>query len=148
MPVNPLPPSDIDLNKYAADLNEAMSKGSTVVLATADKQGRIDIGVKGSVFVFDRDHVAYLERTRGTHLNNVKENPHVALYYNNREAAVPMLRLFGEAQVFESGDVREEIRNRTIAVERERDAENKGAGVLVRIDRIGEPRGVTILRNK
>ncbi|MGH2520301.1 MAG: pyridoxamine 5'-phosphate oxidase family protein, partial [Chloroflexota bacterium] len=142
MPADPLPASDIDLNKYAADIDQAMSKGSTVVLATADKQGHVDLGVKGSIFVFDRDHMAYLERTRGTHLKNAQENPHVAFYYSNREAPVPNLRLFGEATVYESGELRDEIRNRTIAVERDRDSENKGAGVLVRIDKIYEPSGV------
>ncbi len=147
MPVDPLPQSDIDLTKYAADLNDAMAKGSTVILATSDKSGKVDIGVKGSVFVFDRDHLAYLERTLGTHLSNVKGNPHVALYYSNREAAVPTLRIFGEATVHESGALRDEIRDRTIAVERERDADNKGAGVLVRVDKIFEPRGKLIQRN-
>ncbi|MDE3075794.1 MAG: pyridoxamine 5'-phosphate oxidase family protein [Chloroflexota bacterium] len=137
----------IDLARYEEDLSQALAQGTPCVLATSASDGSVDIGVKGSVFVFDRDHLAYLERTHGTHLSNVRQNSNVAIMYYNREAkAAPQVRFFGRAELYESGERREEIRNRTVARERERDTENRGVGVLVRIDRVIEPGGKVFTR--
>jgi hypothetical protein len=136
----------IDLTKYAEEIDRALADRTPCTVATAAKDGSIDIGLKGSVMVFDKDHLAYLERTLGTHLQNVKENPHVAIMYYNREASSPMVRFFGVAEVLESGPVRDEIRNRTVEPERSRDPENKAASILIRIDKIIEPRNVIYTR--
>ena len=140
MPLAPLAASEIDLTRYAQDLDAALARHTPCVVATADADGVVDIGLKGSLMVFDRDHLAYLERTHGRHLENLKQNPHVAVFYFNREASVPMLRLFGTAQLLETGELRDEIRDRTIAPEREKDPDNRGVGVLVRVDRVSAPR--------
>jgi hypothetical protein len=128
----------IDLTKYGENLTAGLGAGTPPILATSNKDGHVDIGPKGSIYVYDKDHLAYLERTRGEHLKNLQTNPQVAVWYSNREASTPMVRFYGEAQLFESGDKREDIRNRTIPAEVQRDADNKGVGVLIRVDKIIE----------
>ena len=128
----------IDLTKYGESLTGGLAAGRPPIIATAGAGGAVDIGPKGSVYVYDKDHLAYLERTHGQHLTNVKANPHVAVWFQNPDSSTPMVRFFGQAEIFESGAKRDDIRNRTIPAEVGRDADNKGVGVLVRIDKIVE----------
>jgi nitroimidazol reductase NimA-like FMN-containing flavoprotein (pyridoxamine 5'-phosphate oxidase superfamily) len=67
----------IDLSGYEEAINSALAENSVCVLAT---QGETtpNIGFKGSVQVFDGDHLSYWERTRGQHLANLHRNPGVA----------------------------------------------------------------------
>src|SRR5689334_13393597 len=125
-PTPPAPPPDhIDLTRYAAQIDNAMGDGHVCTIATSDAAGHVDIGLKGSVMVFDQDHLAFLERTHGGHLENLRQNPHIAVMYFNRSAAITQLRLFGEATLHEAGDLREQIRNRTIPIELARDPDNR-----------------------
>src|SRR5262245_15768606 len=63
----------IDLTPYAGAINTGLAEGSFCVVATQGAQGIPDIGFKGSVQVFDRDHLSYWERTRGGHLANLRQ---------------------------------------------------------------------------
>jgi hypothetical protein len=45
-------------------------------------------------------------------------------------------KMFGHAEVLSEGPVRQEIMDRTIALELDRDPERKGSGILIRIDRV------------
>ena len=128
----------IDLTKYTDSLLGARDAGRPAILATVGDDGYPDIGAKGSIYVYDKDHLAYLERTRGQHLANVQKNKKVAVYFQNPQAATPMVRFWGEVELYESGDKREDIRNRTIPSEVAADRDNKGVGVLIRVDKINE----------
>src|SRR5258708_32236706 len=69
--------------EMAEHLDAALRDKFPCVLATAAPDGTPDIGFKGSVMVFDEDHLAYWERTRGQHLTNIERNPPVAVLYHN-----------------------------------------------------------------
>ena len=86
--------------------------------------------------VFDRDHLAYLERSHGVSIENLKRNPRVAVLYRNSSKRISARRFYGVAEVHAAGDMREQIRARTVAREIEKDPENKGIGVLIRINRV------------
>jgi hypothetical protein len=126
----------IDLSGEVAEkINVAFRDAIPLVIATASAAAVPDLALKGSAFVYDKDHVAYWERVRGQTLRNLQENPAVALYYLN----VPqrsMFRLYGVAEVIEAGPVRDEIMSRTPQHELDRDPERKGAAILIRIDRV------------
>jgi len=128
----------IDLTKYTEGFATSREAGRPPILATVGEDGLPDIGAKGSIFVYDKDHLAYLERTRGQHLTNVQKNKKVAVYFQNPQATPPMVRFWGEVELYESGDKREDIRNRTIPAEVAADRDNKGVGVLIRVDKINE----------
>ena len=129
----------IDLTEYAEAINNALTDGTFCVLATCGDDGP-DIGFKGSMQVFDQDHLCYWERTRGGHLANLLSDPGVAVMYFSRERG-KYLRMYGDAELHEDGAIREQIMFRTPAPELEKDPQRQGIGVLIRVDRLVEPFG-------
>jgi predicted pyridoxine 5'-phosphate oxidase superfamily flavin-nucleotide-binding protein len=130
----------IDLTPYAGAINQALAEGTFCVLATEGEDGVPNIGFKGSIQVFDADHLAYWERTRGNHLANLRRGSGVAVLYFSRERGM-YLRMYGRAELFEDGPVREQIMARTPEPELNRDPERQGIGVLIRVDRLVEAFG-------
>ena len=131
----------IDLQPYAKQFPEALGHGRAPALATSTADGTPDVGPKGSMFVADKDHLAYLERTHRNHLANLKANPHVAVMFLDREADIPLARFFGVAELLESGPERDDLRGRVIHDELSKDPDDKGVMVKIRVDRIVTSRG-------
>lgn len=127
----------IDLTEFAADIDNALADGVPCIIAT-DADGQPDLALKGSFMVFDRDHLAFLERSHGVTIENLRRNPRVAVLYRNSSKRISAWRFYGEAEVHAAGEIREQIRARTITREIEKDPENRGIGVLIRIDRVIE----------
>ena len=75
----------IDLTEMAELVDRSGPDGYTMLVATASKAGAPDLAFKGSVMVWDKDHLAFWERAHGTTLANLVENPQVALVYRNRD---------------------------------------------------------------
>jgi len=121
-------------------LGSALADRMACLVGTATKDGRPQISPKGSVMVFDKDTLAYWERSLRSALDNVAENPHVVIYYNNSEKRVRW-RFYGTATVHESGPVRDEVMSRTVQAELDRDPERKGVAVVVRVDLINDLSG-------
>ncbi len=132
----------IDLSAFEKQFPEALGHGRAPVLATASKDGTPDVGPKGSIYVADKDHLAYLERTHRDALKNLRENPKVAVMFLDREAETPFARFFGTAELLESGAERDALRERVIHDELSKDPDNKGVMVKIRVDKIMTPRGV------
>ena len=128
----------IDLSEYAEAVDAALAEGSPCVVATASADGAPSLGYKGSVLVFDNEHLAFWDRTLGETLAHLRENPQVAVLYRNRERNFH-LRFHGRATLHESGELREQIMARTVEAELNRDPERKGVAVLVRVDRVTVP---------
>jgi hypothetical protein len=59
--------------------------GYPLLLAVNGPGGPV-MGPKGSMIVFDGDHLAYLERTRGTILDCLQRDPRVRIMYMNMKA--------------------------------------------------------------
>lgn len=116
-------------------IDKAFSEGQFMLVATAAKDGEPDIAFKGSVMVWDDDHLAFWERARGQTLRNMQENPKVCVLYRSRERGVAW-KFFGEADLYDDGDLRAGVMARTVQAELDRDPERKGAAVVIRIDRI------------
>lgn len=131
-------PEPIDLTRYSEAIDNAFGDGTPAVWATAGSDGTPDIAPKGSTMVFDKDHLAFWERAHGTTLQNLGENPQAAMFYRNRDRGVGAGRFFGVAELFPAGDMRERVRSRTIQAELDRDPDNKGVAVVIRIDRVVE----------
>jgi hypothetical protein len=91
--------------------------------------------------VFDSEHLALWERGKGTTNENLKDGTKVTIFFRKsqlRETLLPkggIARFYGIATLHKSGPVYEEIWNRLIQPEKDRDPEKKGFGVLIKIDR-------------
>ena len=116
-------------------VNNALANGSPCILATVSGNGEPDIGYKGSMMVFDDQSLAYWERTRRQHLQNVKENPKVIVLFRDTKTRAAW-RFHGTATVHEDGPVREQVMARTVNEELEKDPERKGAAVVIQLNKI------------
>ena len=121
-------------------LDTALADGYSCLVGTASKDGEPQISPKGSVMVFDRESLAYWERSKRSALDNVAENPHVVIYFNNQAERVRW-RFHGKAIVYEDGPIRQEVMDRCVQAELDRDPDRLGVAVLVKVDRITELSG-------
>jgi hypothetical protein len=127
----------IDLTKYAELVNEVLAQGKPCIVATCGPDGMPDLGPKGSVLVFDKDRLAYWERTGGQHFTNVRSGSKVAVLYMNF-AAQSYLRFFGTAEMHDSGELRDQVMAKVVQPELDRDPERKGSAVVIRVDKVIE----------
>ncbi|MEE9285878.1 MAG: pyridoxamine 5'-phosphate oxidase family protein [Dehalococcoidia bacterium] len=119
-------------------IRDAVANRTPCLLVTASAKGEPNLGYKGSLMVFDDDHLAYWERVRKGLLEHIEENPNVTVFYSDLGARVHW-RFHGTATVHASGLIREQIMARTIQSELDRDPERKGYGVLICVDKITSP---------
>jgi len=126
----------IDLTEMAELIDRSGPDGLIGLVATASKDGAPDVSFKGSLMVWDKDHLAFWERAHGQTLANLVENPRAAVVYRNREAGKAW-RFWGQATLLRDGELREKIMARTFQPELDRDPERKGVAVLIRVDRVG-----------
>ncbi len=124
----------------------AWTDGAPCLLATQGPNGP-NISPKGSMLVFDDEHLAYWERSKRQALENLGHDRRVAVIYANFKAQRDgvldsgFLRFYGTAELYESGPVREAIFQRLTKREQEHDGADKGIGVLIRIERAADVRG-------
>jgi predicted pyridoxine 5'-phosphate oxidase superfamily flavin-nucleotide-binding protein len=131
----------IDMTGEISELiNNALAEGAPCVLGSASKDGHPQISMKGSVMVYDRETLAYWERSMRSALENVAENPNVVVLYRNPGKRINW-RFYGTATVHTSGAIRAEVMRRTVQAELDRDSERRGVAVLVRVDKIAELSG-------
>ena len=123
-------------DEISEQVNAALENGVPCIVATASKSGEPDVAIRGSVYVFDKDHLAFWERSLGESLANLRENPGVVVMFRN-PATRATWRFYGKAKLHEHGDPkRDEIMSRVIERELNADPERKGFGVMIEIDRI------------
>lgn len=116
-------------------IDNALANGCPCILATASANGEPDIGYKGSMMVFDKESLAYWERTKRQHLKNILENPRVVVLFRDPKSRINW-RFHGVATLHEQGPIREQVMARTVKDELDKDPEHKGAAVIIRVDKI------------
>ena len=133
-------------------LNAALADGTPCLVGTASKDGYPQISPKGSVVVFDDEHLCFWERSKRSALKRIEENPHLCVYYRNpaRAAEIPYraacIRFYGDVRLVESGPERDKVWDLIPEAERKPDPEKKGTAVLVRLSRIEELNGTVIMQ--
>ena len=131
----------IDLtDEMVLRLDSALAEGYSCLVGTASKDGEPQISPKGSVMAFDRETLAYWERAKRSALDNVAENPYVVVYYAHAADRVRW-RFHGKASVYEEGPIRQEVMDRCVQAELDRDPECLGVAILIKIDKITELSG-------
>jgi hypothetical protein len=127
-------------------IDNAWTDGAPCLLATQGADGP-NISPKGSMLVYDDDHLAYWERSKRQALENLGHDKRVAVIYANFKAQRDgvldsgFLRFYGTAELHESGPMREAIFKRLLKREQEHVGADKGIGVLIKISRAADVRG-------
>jgi predicted pyridoxine 5'-phosphate oxidase superfamily flavin-nucleotide-binding protein len=118
------------------------------MLATVGDDGP-NISPKGSMIIYDDEHLAYWERSKKATLKNVQNDARVVVMYSNKALAegggldLPggIIRFFGTAEIHQRGEFRDKVR--TMLQEREIDHEGaeEGFAVLIKLSRAVDMRG-------
>jgi hypothetical protein len=112
------------------------------LIGTVLPNGFAQVSPRGSTMVYDDEHLALWERGKGTTNQNLTDGAKITVFYRNsklRESGMlpkgGIARFYGMAEIHKSGPVYEEIWNRLIQPEKDRDPQKKGFGVLITVDR-------------
>ena len=136
----PVPPvTEIDLLPFSEIVDNARidhEQALTTGLVATANDGQPDVALKGSLMVWDRDHLAWWERAKRETYAGLAGNPKVAVFVRNPTRDRRTLRFYGEARVVDDPALTERIWERVLQVEKDMDKERKGAAVLVRVDRV------------
>jgi len=110
--------------------------------------GFAQVTPKGSTMVWDGDTIAYWDRGSGTTHEHIKDGTKVTVYFRKselRESGVLPLggiaRFYGTATLHHEGPIREEVWERMVEPEKERDLDKLGRAVLIQIERAEDLRG-------
>ena len=131
-------------------ITKAWEDGYPCLVGTAGADGP-NISPKGSLVVFDDEHLAYWERSKRKALENLGHDSRVVVMYANFKAQRDgildsgFLRFYGTVELHESGPVREAIFAKLSPREQTHDGADTGIGVLVRIERAQDVRGKSII---
>jgi Pyridoxamine 5'-phosphate oxidase len=121
------------------------------LVATVLPNGFAQVTPRGSMMVFDDEHLALWERGKGTTSENLKDGTKVTVFFRKpqlRELGIlprgGIARFYGVATVHNSGPLYEEVWNRVVQPEKERDPEKKGYAVLIKVERAEDLGGASI----
>jgi len=123
-------------DEMAEEINNALANRMACLLATAGEDGEPDVAFRGSMMVYDNEHLAYWERSRIESLENLRFNPKICVFFRNPENRTHNWRFYGVATLYEEGEMRQKIMDRVVQRELDQDPERKGFGVLIRVDRV------------
>jgi hypothetical protein len=127
-------------------IRSAWDDGAPCLVATNGPDGP-NISPKGSMVVYDDNHLAYWERSKRQALVNLGHDKRVCVMYANFKAQRDgvlesgFLRFWGTAEMQESGPIREAIFELLLPREQTHVGADTGIGVLVKIDRAEDVRG-------
>ncbi len=120
------------------------------VVGSALPDGYAQISPRGSVQVYDDDHISLWERGRGSTTGHMSDGTKLTVYFQNFDlvptGVLPIAgiaRLYGEAKIHKSGPVYDKVWERLIQPEKDRDPDKGGFAVLIKIERsedlLGQP---------
>ena len=127
-------------------ITNAWDDGYPCVVATTGTDGP-NVSPKGSMMLFDDDHLAYWERSKKKALENLQHDNRVVVVYSNMQAQRDkvlesgILRFYGTAELHEAGPTRDAIFARLNERESTHVGADTGIGVLIKITRAEDVRG-------
>ncbi len=124
--------------------------GHVCLLGSVQPDGYAQITPRGSVQVYDDEHISLWERGRGSTTANTADGTKLTVYYGNfdlmQSGLLPIAgiaRFYGTATIYKSGPVYDKVWERLIQPEKDRDPEKGGHAVLIKIERaedlLGQP---------
>ena len=89
--------------KLTEEAKKMIGEIHPAVVATANKDGKLNISPKGSFRVLDDEHVIFIEAGRLNTLANLRDNPQLAAIVFDATTRKGC-RIWGKAEILESGD--------------------------------------------
>jgi hypothetical protein len=121
------------------------------LVATVLPSGFAQVSPRGSTQVFDDRHFSLWERGKGSTTEHLVDGSKVTIYFRKpqlrAEGILPkggIARFYGTARLHKSGAVYEEVWQRLIQPEKDRDPQKKGFAVLIEVERAEELDGTPL----
>lgn len=124
-------------------INNALTNRTPCMLTTVLPDGYPNPSFRGSMMVFDEQHLAYWDRSLRGAIASIEHNPKVAMLFRD-PVSRKSWRFYGDAELHRDGALREQVMARTPQPELDADPERKGVAVLIKVVRVIE-RGQTIM---
>jgi Pyridoxamine 5'-phosphate oxidase len=131
--------------KIPSKLHEPISKAfpaNVCLVGTVLPDGFAQVTPRGSVLVFDDEHLMLWERGKGSTTENLHDGSKVMVFFRDpklRESGVlpagGVARFYGAAKIYKSGPICDQVWEKLIQPEKDRDPEKKGFAVLIAVDR-------------
>ena len=115
-----------------------------VTIGTVLSDGFAQISPRGSVQVYDDNHISTWERGIGRTQEEIRDGSPVTFFYSNFDLVgegMGFVRLYGRASIHREGAVYDRVWANLIEPEKKRDPERKGFALLVAIERVQDLRG-------
>jgi len=131
-------------------IRNAWDDGYPCLVATSGPNGP-NITPKGSMVVYDEQHLAWWERSKRAVLENLGHDKRVCIIYANFKAQRDgvlesgFIRFFGTVELHESGPVHDKIFSLLLPREQTHVGADTGIGALVRIEKAVDVRGKVIM---
>ena len=124
---------------------------NVVLVGSVMPDGFAQITPRGSTMVFDDEHIALWERGRGSTTASLHDGSNLTIFFRKaqlRESGMlpkgGIARFFGTATVHKSGAVYDQVWQRLIQPEKDRDPGKKGFAVLIKIERAEDLDGAAL----
>jgi hypothetical protein len=133
------PVTQVELVQFSEIVDNARTdgeKGQGTGLVATSNGGQPDVALKGSLMVWDADHLAWWERGRSETEAALRADPRVAVLVRNVVRDRRTLRFYGEARIVDDAELRERVWERVGQVEKDGDPEKNGFAVIMRVDRV------------
>jgi hypothetical protein len=121
------------------------------LIASVLPDGFAQVTPRGSVMVLNDGHLAIWERGKGTTNAALKDGSKLTVFFRNpklRETGMlpkgGIARFYGTARIYKSGPVYEEVWQKLIQPEKDRDPEKKGFAVTISVDRVEDLDGAPL----
>jgi len=136
-------------------VNGALVGATPMILASVDAEGRPRLTFRGSIQAYSDEQLGFWARNaEGSTMENIATNPHVAMMFRN-PATRATLQFSGRARVAKGAE-RDRVYDNAPEFERKADADKKGVGVIVDLDKVegilgldadGKPRWLRMARD-
>lgn len=124
-------------------INNGLASGTPCILVTVLPDGYPNPSFRGSMMVFDPEHLAYWDRSLRGAIASFEQNPKAAMLFRD-PVSKKSWRFYGDAELHRDGPIRDQVMARTPKQELDADPERKGVAVLIKVDRVIE-RGQPIM---
>jgi hypothetical protein len=121
------------------------------LVASVLPNGFAQVTPRGGTMVFDDEHIALWERGKGSTAANLHDGAKLTVYFRKpqlrEDGILPkggIARFYGTARIHRAGAIYEEVWERLIQAEKDRDPEKKGFAVLVAVERAEDLDGTAL----
>jgi len=112
------------------------------LVGSALPDGYAQVTPRGSTMVFDDQHLALWERGKGSTSGNLTDGSKLTVYFRKpqlrADGVLPkggIARFYGTAKIYRSGPEYEEVWRKLVQPEKDRDPDQKGYAVLIKVER-------------